>query len=140
MNIPEIKEIISLFENSSLSLLKLEDRDMKIELAKDGAAKVESAAAAVEPGQSRASVSEAVGKSTQVKAPLPGVFYRGSSPQTPPYVEVGQKVNKGDTLCLVEAMKVMNEIPSPVAGTVAAILVENEELVSFDQILLEIKE
>ncbi|HOL22626.1 MAG TPA: acetyl-CoA carboxylase biotin carboxyl carrier protein, partial [bacterium] len=70
-----------------------------------------------------------------VKAPLVGTFYRAPSPESPPFVEVGSKVKKGDTLCIVEAMKVMNEIKSDYDGTVKEILVENGKSVEYGQVL-----
>ena len=68
-----------------------------------------------------------------------GTFYRASSPTTPAFVEVGQQVKKGDILCIVEAMKMMNQIQSDKAGTITAILVENGEPVEFDQPLFIIE-
>ncbi len=70
-----------------------------------------------------------------VKAPLVGTFYRAPSPESPPFVEVGTPVKKGDTLCIVEAMKVMNEIKSDYDGTVKEILVENAKPVEYGQVL-----
>lgn len=75
---------------------------------------------------------------TLVKAQLVGVYYSSPTPDSPDFVSVGQPVKQGDTLCIIEAMKVMNEIKAPVAGTVRAIHVNNGELVEFDQVLVEI--
>ena len=69
----------------------------------------------------------------QVKSPMVGSFYSASSPEAPAYVEVGSKVNVGDTLCIIEAMKMMNQIEADKAGTVRAILAENGEPIEFDQ-------
>ncbi len=74
-----------------------------------------------------------------VKSPLVGTFYRAPSPESPPFVEVGSKIKKGDVLCIVEAMKVMNEIKSEVEGTVKEILVENATPVEFGQVLFVIE-
>jgi len=71
----------------------------------------------------------------QVKSPLIGTFYRAPSPQSPPFVEIGQVVKKGTTLCIVEAMKVMNEIKAECAGRVKKILVENGSPVEYGQVL-----
>ncbi len=68
-----------------------------------------------------------------VKAPMVGSFYRASAPGASPFVEVGQTVKQGDTLCIIEAMKLMNEIESDVSGVVKAILVENGQAVEFGQ-------
>jgi acetyl-CoA carboxylase biotin carboxyl carrier protein len=75
----------------------------------------------------------------QVKSPMVGSFYSAASPEAPAYVEVGSQVKVGDTLCIVEAMKMMNQIESDKAGTVTAILVENGEPVEFDQPLFIIE-
>ncbi|HAT83226.1 MAG TPA: acetyl-CoA carboxylase, biotin carboxyl carrier protein, partial [Eubacterium sp.] len=75
----------------------------------------------------------------QVKAPLVGVFYAAPKPEEPPFVQVGQEVREGQVLCLVEAMKMMNELTSPVDGIVRAIHGRNGELVEFDQVLFEIE-
>ncbi|MBU2880398.1 acetyl-CoA carboxylase biotin carboxyl carrier protein [Psychrosphaera sp. B3R10] len=75
----------------------------------------------------------------QVQSPMVGTFYRASSPATPAFVEVGQTVNVGDVLCIIEAMKMMNQIESDKAGVVKAILVENEDPVEFDQPLFIIE-
>ena len=77
---------------------------------------------------------------TDVKAPLVGTFYAAPSPDAAPYVSVGQKVKKGDVLCIVEAMKNMNEIECPCDGTVVDILASNGELVEFNQVLIQIGE
>ncbi len=76
---------------------------------------------------------------TDVKAPLVGTFYAAPSPDAAPYVSVGQKVKKGDVLCIVEAMKNMNEIECPCDGTVVDILASNGELVEFNQVLIQIE-
>lgn len=73
-----------------------------------------------------------------VKAPIVGTFYQSSSPDKPPYVKVGDKVAKGDVICIIEAMKFMNEIQSEYDGTVAEILVDNEEFVEYGQELFRI--
>ena len=67
-----------------------------------------------------------------MKAPLVGVFYEASSPEQDPYVKVGSRVSKGDTLCLIEAMKMMNEVAAPKDGVVKEILVENGDMVEYD--------
>ena len=68
-----------------------------------------------------------------VKSPIVGTFYRAPSPESPPYVEVGSHVKKGDTLCIIEAMKIMNEIEADTEGKVVKILVENGQPVEFGQ-------
>jgi acetyl-CoA carboxylase biotin carboxyl carrier protein len=77
-------------------------------------------------------------KLAEVESPMVGTFYRAPAPDAPPYVEVGQKVAEGDTLCIIEAMKLMNELEAEMSGTVAEILVENAEPVEYGQPLFRI--
>ena len=94
-------------------------------------------AAAASPGEQE----EAAAKGgTSVPAPIVGTFYRCPSPDDPPYVEVGDTVKEGDVLCIIEAMKLMNEIESEVSGTVREILVEDAEPVEYEQPLFVIEE
>ncbi|MDQ7824992.1 MAG: biotin/lipoyl-containing protein [Candidatus Eremiobacteraeota bacterium] len=74
-----------------------------------------------------------------VKAPLAGIFYRAPAPGAPPFIEVGSSVEPGHTLCIIEAMKMMNEIVSEVSGEIAAILIENATAVAAEQVLIHIK-
>jgi acetyl-CoA carboxylase biotin carboxyl carrier protein len=78
-------------------------------------------------------------KGHQLKSPMVGTFYRAPSPGAPPFVEVGQAVTKGQTLCIIEAMKLLNEIESDVSGTVKAVLVENGQPVEYGQPLFTIE-
>jgi acetyl-CoA carboxylase biotin carboxyl carrier protein len=78
-------------------------------------------------------------KGHQLKSPMVGTFYRAPSPGAPPFVEIGQQVTKGQTLCIIEAMKLLNEIESDVSGTVKAILVENGQPVEYGQPLFTIE-
>lgn len=73
-----------------------------------------------------------------VKSPIVGVFYSSSSPTKPPFVKVGDQVKEGDTLCIIEAMKVMNEIKSPYSGKIAEIVAENESMVEYNQEIFKI--
>ncbi len=78
---------------------------------------------------------EVSGNLVEVTSPMVGTFYRAPSPDAPPYVEVGSRVAEGNVLCIIEAMKLMNELESEVAGTIAKILVENAEPVEYGQVL-----
>lgn len=73
-----------------------------------------------------------------VKSPIVGTFYQSGSPERPPFVKIGDKVKEGDLLCIIEAMKIMNEIKSPYSGEIAEILVSNEDMVEYDQPLFRI--
>jgi acetyl-CoA carboxylase biotin carboxyl carrier protein len=71
----------------------------------------------------------------EIKSPMVGTFYRSASPEKPAYVEIGKKVNVGDTVCIIEAMKLFNEIESEVSGTIVKVMVDNEKPVEYDQVL-----
>lgn len=146
MKIDLIKQLIQEFENSGVYKMKIEVDDLKLELEKPTASmpmievpsttpvvqtKVETVQEVVE--------SPAIASGVEVKSPIVGVFYSSSSPTAGAFVEVGDTVTKGQVLCIVEAMKVMNEIKSPVDGVVTSILVNNDDLVEFDQILMTIE-
>ena len=114
MKIDLVKQLINEFENSEVFKMKVDIDDIKLEL---------------EPAIT----------GTPIKSPIVGVYYAASSPAAKPYVEVGSKVKAGQVLCIVEAMKVMNEIKSPIDGTVSAIMAETEDLVEYDQVLMVIE-
>jgi len=95
------------------------------------AAPATAAGAAAEPPQSDGLV--------EIRSPMVGTFYRSPSPDAPPYVEAGARVSKGQTLCILEAMKLMNELESEVAGVVREILIENSEPVEYGQVLFRIE-
>lgn len=77
---------------------------------------------------------------TSIVAPLVGVFYQSSSPEAEAFVTVGQKVKEGDVVCIIEAMKILNEIKAPVSGTITKIHVKNDDIVEFNQVLMEVGE
>ena len=128
-----------MLETSTVRRFSLQVGDFKIEVDRFGGGALASApasapapavasAAAVAPGDTR----------RRINAPLVGTFYRAQSPGAKPFVEVGTRVQRGQTIGIIEAMKVMNEVSSDTAGVVAEILVQNGETVQFDQPLLVI--
>ena len=132
----EIKELISYFENSSLQTMKLSTQEFTIEMNRGGApASAAPAAAPAAPAPSPAPASEG----NTVTAPLVGTFYDAPAPENPPFVQVGDRAKKGDTLCLIESMKMMSEIPAPCDCVIEAVLKESGELVSFGEPLLRYK-
>lgn len=146
MKIDLVKQLISEFENSEVFKMKVEIDDVKLELEKTPVATQTVVSAPVVASASAAPVVQAPVeekvpelKGTPVKSPIVGVFYAASSPTAKPYVEVGSKVKAGQVLCIVEAMKVMNEIKAPVDGTVTTIMASSEDLVEFDQVLMIIE-
>lgn len=147
MDLRKLKTLIDLVQNSGISELEISEGEEKIRIAKHLAA----APATVMPGPAHApQAAPAAAPQTVVApaaeepaghvvtAPMVGTFYRSGSPGSPSFVEIGSAVKQGDPLCILEAMKLMNEIESDVAGTVKAILVENGQPVEFGQPLFVI--
>ncbi len=145
MKIDLVKELLVEFENSGVHKMKVEMEDIKIELEKAPVATMPVApmpvvnAAPVMEQAVETAAKEEVASGTAICSPIVGVFYPASSPTAKPYVEVGSKVSKGQTVCIVEAMKVMNEIKAPTDGTITAILVGAEDMVEFDQPIMMIE-
>lgn len=140
MKLDFIKQIMSEFDQSNVTKMKVEIDDLKIELEKESekveyVKPVEKEKEVIEDKQ----IKQEQATGTAVKSSIVGVFYSASSPESEPYVTVGKNVKKGDIVCIIEAMKVMNEIKAPCDGTVTSILVENEALVEYDQALMVIE-
>jgi acetyl-CoA carboxylase biotin carboxyl carrier protein len=149
MDIKEIQNLIKFVAKSGASEVKLEMEDIKITI-KTGSEKTETTivqAAQMAPLQQVVApvspiASEVIApvdtkddesKYITIKSPIIGTFYRKSSPEKPNFVEVGTKVNVGDTVCIIEAMKLFNEIESEVSGTIVKVLVDDSSPVEFDQ-------
>ena len=155
MDIRKIKKLIELVEESGIAELEITEGEESVRINRNNMsagpayaqfapqqyAPAAPAPASTAPSAPAAVESEAPAGPTghQVKSPMVGSFYAAASPEAPAYVEVGSQVKVGDTLCIVEAMKMMNQIESDKAGTVKAILVENGEPVEFDQPLFIIE-
>lgn len=141
-NIDEIKELIALLEESSLSVLEVKDDDKKVRLEKAQTTAAAPAAVTVNAAPVQAApapAAEADDNGKTISAPIVGVFYAAPSPESEPYVQVGQKVKKGDVVCIIEAMKCMNEIQAEEDGEITAVLATNGELVEYNQPLFAIK-
>lgn len=151
MDIRKIKKLIELVEESGIAELEITEGEESVRIHRGvsaGAAPVQYAPmpppVAVTPPASEAPVAEAPAKTEEpsghlVRSPMVGTFYRSSSPGSKAFVDVGQRVNVGDTLCIVEAMKMMNQIEADKSGVVRQILAENQEPVEFDQPLFIIE-
>ncbi|MGL5676018.1 MAG: acetyl-CoA carboxylase biotin carboxyl carrier protein [Cellulosilyticaceae bacterium] len=147
MSIDTIKTLIQEFNNSDITRLKLNYEDFQIELEKEKEVVCTTPIQQMMPTQiapvAMAEVNIVTGDGkpagTQVKSPMVGTFYASSSPDSEPFVKVGQRVKKGDVICIIEAMKLMNEVEAEVDGEIIAILAENEQMVEFDQPLFVIK-
>lgn len=143
MNIKNVKALAEIVKNYNLTSIEVEEGDTKIKIEKNiGGMLVNAAPTAVyeTPGSSAPApaAAPAVG-GKEVKAPMVGVFYAAPSPDDDPYVSVGTKVKKGDVLCIIEAMKLMNEITSDHDGEIVEICVANEQVVEYGQPLFIIK-
>lgn len=137
-----VKELMTAFEQADISKMKIEMEGIKLELEKATAPVAPTAP--VMPVNTPAALMPAVpapeekAAGTEVKSPLVGTFYDAPSPEAQPFVKVGDQVAQGDTLCIIEAMKVMNEIKAPCDGTIASISAHSEDLVEYDQTLMVI--
>ena len=147
MDLRKLKKLIDLVEKSGISELEINEGEERVRISKSGAgAPIH---AAVPPSVASAAPTSAAIAATQaveelptghvVKAPMVGTFYRTSSPGSDPFVEVGQAVKVGDTLCIIEAMKLLNEIESDKEGTIKAILIENGQPVEYGESLFVIE-
>ncbi|MBY5948545.1 acetyl-CoA carboxylase biotin carboxyl carrier protein [Photobacterium rosenbergii] len=154
MDIRKIKKLIELVEESGIAELEISEGEESVRISRATApvaaptqviaapapvaAPAAPAAAPAAPA-AEAPAAAATPAGHQVLSPMVGSFYRAPSPDAKPFVEIGQSVNAGDTLCIVEAMKMMNQIEADKAGTVVAILAEDGDAVEFDQPLVIIE-
>ena len=142
VDIALVRELAALLSDTGLTEIEVEDGDRKIKVARGGApaAVVQTVAAPAPLAAAAAPVAAAAAVPTidanAVKSPMVGTVYLGPEPGAANFVSIGQQVKKGDTLVIIEAMKVMNTISAPAAGTVTAILVESAQPVEFDQPLV----
>lgn len=145
MDIRKIKKLIELVEESGIAELEITEGEESVRIHRGGVAPVAPVyapapvAAAAAPAAPVVDAAPSAPTGHTVKSPMVGSFYRASSPEAKPFVEVGSKVNVGDTLCIIEAMKMMNQIESDKAGVVKAILVNNQDAIEFDQPLFVIE-
>ncbi|MBI5124575.1 MAG: acetyl-CoA carboxylase biotin carboxyl carrier protein [Candidatus Omnitrophica bacterium] len=146
MYIKEIKDMINLMNENGLAELEIEKDGMRIRLRKSGTGYekaiefVTQQQAAPNAAPQALSAKEAEKKNTiEIKAPMVGTFYRSPSPEAAPYVNVGDNIEAGQVLCIIEAMKLMNEIKSEVKGRVIDIHVESAEPVEFGQVLFVVE-
>jgi acetyl-CoA carboxylase biotin carboxyl carrier protein len=136
MNEQDIFRLIDRFEDSSLLTLKLSAQDFSLELSRAGEVRA-AAPAPVSAEQVKKEVSSGTSQaSPTINAPLVGAYYAAPAPDQPPFVQVGDRVEKGQTVCLIEAMKMMSEIPAPCACVIEEILKENGDLASFNEPLI----
>lgn len=142
MELTAVQKLMEQFEDSTARELELTDGDFHLRLSKNRAAKASPAPVEAMPSPAPAPTSaapQAAEVAQTIKAPLVGTVYLQPKPGAKPYLQVGQQVNAGDVVCVIEAMKMMTEVKSQVAGTVKAVLVEDEQLVEVDQPLFTVE-
>ena len=143
MNIKEIKEMINLMNENGLTEFELEKQGLKIRLKKGPEGRIESTIEQVAPKAVPSLPQQGIAgepallkaKTVEIKSPMVGTFYKSPSPDAPPFVNVGDHVGVDQVVCIIEAMKLMNEIKSEVKGKIVAVLIENAEPVEFGQAL-----
>ena len=148
MDIRKIKKLIELLDESGVAEIEIKEGEESVRISRQqnviAAAPAPIAAAPVAAPIAAAPAPVAAAESSvpsghKVESPMVGSFYRSSAPGSPVFTDVGQTVNVGDTLCIIEAMKILNPIEADVAGTVKAILVENGQPVEFGETLFIIE-
>ena len=144
MDLRKLKKLIDLVEDSSITELEINDAEERVRIVKQGGGMAQHAyappaALPLAPPVAGPTATLAAAEETDlpegevIKAPMVGTFYRASSPGAEPFVEVGSMVKAGDTLCIIEAMKLLNEIEADASGTIKAILAENGQAVEFGE-------
>ena len=147
MYIKEIKDMINLMNENGLTELEIEKEGVRIRLKKGSSGSYERAIEYI-PAQNAPASQEKTATGAEkadkrntvdVKAPMVGTFYRAPSPEAPPYVNIGDVIDVGQVICIIEAMKLMNEIKSEVKGKIVDIQVDNSEPVEFAQVLFVVE-
>ncbi|MBL7851274.1 MAG: acetyl-CoA carboxylase biotin carboxyl carrier protein [Cyclobacteriaceae bacterium] len=161
MKTSEIRDLIDFISQSGLNEVNIETKELKLHVKREPDQKVVKAsaapmmampahapmvappAAAAAPAPAAApkaaAPAPAAGKTVDIKSPMIGTFYRSANPDSPPFVSVGDKVTKGQTVCIIEAMKLFNEIESEVSGTIVKVMIENSSPVEYDQVLFVVE-
>lgn len=155
MDIRKVKKLIELIEESGIAEIEIKEGEESVRISRypqgqaapmimqapvlPTATASEPAPATAPAATEQADTASSIPEGHIVSSPMVGSFYRSSSPGTPPFVETGKKVSMGDTLCIIEAMKMFNQIEADMAGTISAILVENGEPVEYGQPLFVIE-
>ncbi len=156
MDLRKIKKLIELLEASNLTEIEIVEGEESVRLSRGGPempmvqhyapapmAAIQPAAAApaapAAPEAAAAGGEDELPEGEVVRAPMVGTFYAASSPESDPFVTPGQQIREGDTLCIIEAMKMFNQVESEVSGTVVAVLAENGQPVEFDQPLFVVR-
>lgn len=160
MKTTEIRDLIDFISKSGLNEVNIETSELKLSVKREpdqkvfkstpvmapvaaapalAAAPVAVAPAASKPAAASAEPASSGKKTVDIKSPMIGTFYRSGNPDSPPFVSVGDKVSKGQTVCIIEAMKLFNEIESEVSGTIVKVMTENASPVEYDQVLFVVE-
>jgi acetyl-CoA carboxylase biotin carboxyl carrier protein len=156
MKTSEIRDLIDFISASGLNEVNIETSELKLHVKREPDQKVMKSAAApmmampvaapaahaptpAAAPAPRAEKPAASSKTVDIKSPMIGTFFRSANPDSPPYVSVGDKVSKGQTVCIIEAMKLFNEIESEVSGTIVKVMIENSSPVEYDQVLFVVE-
>ena len=154
MKTSEIRDLIDFISQSGLNEVNIETKELKLHVKREPDQKVMKsspapmltmqaapvAAPAPEAAAPKQEKPATAGKKTlEIKSPMIGTFFRSSNPDSPPFISVGDKVSKGQTVCIIEAMKLFNEIESEVSGTVVKAMIENSSPVEYDQLLFVVE-
>jgi acetyl-CoA carboxylase biotin carboxyl carrier protein len=156
MKTSEIRDLIDFISQSGLNEVNIETKELKLHVKREPDQKVMKATAApvmampshapmvaapapAPAAPKAAAPAPAAGKTVDIKSPMIGTFYRSANPDSPPFVSVGDKVTKGQTVCIIEAMKLFNEIESEVSGTIVKAMIENSSPVEYDQVLFVVE-
>jgi acetyl-CoA carboxylase biotin carboxyl carrier protein len=142
MNHENIREIAAIMKESGLTLVEITEGDTIIHLERQAAPAAEKTIAVSTPAQPEfvpaAAVAAAAEKYDEIRSPMVGVFYKSPSPDADPFVQVGDDVNPGDVVCIIEAMKLLNEITAEASGRIVEICVENAQVVEYGQTLFKL--
>lgn len=149
MNLKEIKELITLMNENELMELEVEREGMRVRLKKSSAGSIETvteghvvpkAVQVIKRDEKSGETAKQELNLAAIKAPMVGTFYRSASPEAKPYAEIGQTIEIGQAVCIIEAMKLMNEIKSEVKGKIVEVLVENARSVEYGQALFMVEQ
>jgi acetyl-CoA carboxylase biotin carboxyl carrier protein len=161
MKTSEIRDLIDFISKTGLNEVNIETKELKLHVKREPDQKVFKSSSSMpvvtqqamplqtpvpvatqvksEKSESESEATPSKNKTLEIKSPMIGTFYRSSTPDTPPFVSVGDKISKGQTVCIIEAMKLFNEIESEVSGTVVRVLLENATPVEYDQVLFVVE-
>ena len=143
MDIRKIKKLIEMLQDSDLNEIEVHEGEESVRIARGNIQSIEgspSPKVRTSPNPPSEKIEVPVSESaTVIKSPIVGTFYRKPAPDKEPFVQVGQKISKGDTVCIIEAMKMMNQVKSEFDGTVISIDIEDGEPVEFNQTLISIE-